>query len=126
MKSEDINGRTLETWTAAEVADALAKREILLIDVRSPQEFMIDHIEGAVLSPIAFFDATHLPRDTDRRIVLHCGSGVRSEKAAVACLEAGFGKIAHMEGGMAAWKQDGLPYVGTDMASGAPKRMNID
>jgi rhodanese-related sulfurtransferase len=123
MKSETVNGATLETWDVDEVSAALGAREIVLIDVRSPQEFMIEHIEGALLSPIAFFDPNHLPRDTDRRIVLHCGSGMRSEKAARACIEAGFERIAHLGGGMGAWKSAGQPYVGTDMATGAPKRM---
>lgn len=31
-----------------------------------------------------------------------------------------------MEGGFGAWKQAGLPYIGTDMATGAPKAMNAD
>jgi rhodanese-related sulfurtransferase len=123
MKSETVDGATLETWDVDEVSGALARRDIVLVDVRSPQEFMIEHIEGALLSPIAFFDPSFLPRDTDRRIVLHCGSGMRSEKAARACLEAGFERIAHLGGGMAAWKAGGQPFVGTDMATGAPKRI---
>ena len=40
-----------------------------------------------------------------------------------ACLAAGGKKVAHMEGGFAAWKAAGLPYMGTEMATGAPKKM---
>ena len=121
MKSEEIDSAVFETWTPEEVA---AKRgEIVLIDVRTPQEYMFEHIEGALLMPMAFFDAKSLPGQSDKRIVFHCGSGVRSEKVSRAALAAGFGRIAHMEGGFGAWKTAKLPYIGTDMASGAPKRM---
>lgn len=113
----------LETWTPQQVAEALKRREIVLIDVRTPQEYMFEHIEGALLMPMAFFDAEALPTQEGKRIVLHCGSGVRSGKVGQACLAAGTGRMAHMEGGFGAWKQAKLPYIGTDMASGAPKRM---
>jgi rhodanese-related sulfurtransferase len=122
MQSEEIQGTTLETWTPEEVKAALDAHEIVLIDVRTPQEFMFEHIEGALLSPMAFFDPKALPGQNDKRIVLHCGSGVRSEKMAKTALAAGVDRIAHMEGGFGAWKQARLPYIGTDMASGAPKR----
>jgi len=122
MKSEKIDGMTLETWTPEEVKAALDAREIVLIDVRTPQEFMFEHIEGALLSPMAFFDATALPGQSDKRIVLHCGSGARSEKMAKTAAGAGIDRIAHLGGGFGAWKAAGLPYIGTDMASGAPKR----
>ena len=121
MKSEDVNGAVFEIWTPEEVQ---AKRgEIVLIDVRTPQEYMFEHIEGALLMPMAFFDAGALPGQSDKQIVFHCGSGVRSEKVSRAALAAGFDRIAHMEGGFGAWKAAKLSYVGTDMASGAPKRM---
>ncbi len=76
----------------------------MLIDVRTPQEYMFEHIEGALLMPMAFFDAKKLPGQSDKRIVLHCGSGVRSEKMAKTAIEAGFDRIAHLDGGFGAWK----------------------
>ncbi len=32
--------------------------------------------------------------------------------------------VAKMEGGFGAWKEAKLPYIGTDMATGAPTRMH--
>ncbi|MGC9420423.1 MAG: rhodanese-like domain-containing protein, partial [Rhodovulum sp.] len=61
-----------------------------------------------------------LPEEGDKRIVFHCGSGVRSRKVAEAYLAAGHDHAAHLEGGFAAWKTAHKPYIGTDMASGAP------
>lgn len=123
MQSETVGNATLETWTVEEVAEAWAKNEIVLIDVRTPQEYMFEHIEGALLLPMPFFNAEKLPGQTDKRIVFHCGSGVRSEKIARAAVEAGIDRIAHMEGGFGAWKEARKPYIGTNMATGAPTRV---
>ena len=122
MRTETIGTATFETWTVAETADAFARDEIVLIDVRTPQEYMFEHIEGALLMPLSFFKAGKLPGQSDKRIVFHCGSGVRSERACRAAIEAGITQIAHMEGGFAAWKAAQQPYIGTNMATGAPQR----
>ncbi|HKL64542.1 MAG TPA: rhodanese-like domain-containing protein [Roseovarius sp.] len=121
MNTEEIDGAVFETWTVEEVARAWAANEIVLIDVRTPQEYMFEHIGGALLLPMPFFDAEKLPGQNDKRIVFHCGSGVRSEKIARAAIAAGIGRIAHMEGGFAAWKKARQPYIGTNMATGAPQ-----
>ena len=123
MKSEKVGAAVLETWTPQELAEAREKGTVVVIDVRTPQEYMFEHIEGALLMPMAFFDGRFLPGQSDKRIVLHCGSGMRSERMARAAIEAGFDRIAHLEGGFGAWKAAKLPYIGTDMATGAPKRM---
>ena len=112
---------SVEDWTPEQVAEALAKNEIVLIDVRTPQEYMFEHVDGALLAPMAFIKTASLPTQEKKRIVLHCGSGMRSGKVGKACLDAGFDRIAHMAGGFGAWKEAGLPYIGTDPATGAPK-----
>ena len=122
MQTEDVDGKTLETWTPQEVSDAMGKGEIVLIDVRTPQEYMIDHIEGALLMPLSDFVPGALPTGGDKRLVFYCGSGVRSGKVSRMVLSDGADKVAHMEGGMAGWKQAGLPHVQVDMATGAPKK----
>lgn len=124
MKTETIGDKTLETWTVDEVAQAFAANEIVLIDVRTPQEYMFEHIEGALLMPMAFFRPEKLPGQGEKRIVLHCGSGMRSDKMARMAIEAGIGKLAHMEGGFGAWKAAKKSYIGTDMGSGAPKKVD--
>lgn len=113
----------LETWSPARVKAALDAAEIVLIDVRTPAEYALEHVEGAFLMPMAFFVPGALPPQTGKRIVLHCGSSMRSGKVAERLMAEGIAPMAHMEGGFAAWKEAGLPYIGTDMATGAPKRM---
>ncbi|SEL12683.1 rhodanese-like domain-containing protein [Roseovarius nanhaiticus] len=121
MKTEQTDAGPVDLWTPEEIA---ADRDsLVLIDVRSPQEFALERIEGALLMPLQEFRPERLPGQQGKRLVLHCGSGVRSGKAAQMCLEAGLDPIAHMEGGMAAWKESGQPYIGTEMSTGAPKEM---
>lgn len=121
MQREIIGSATLETWSVDEVQAAFDANEIVLIDVRTPQEYMFEHIDGALLMPMSFFHAAKLPGQSDKRIVFHCGSGVRSERVARAAIEAGITRIAHMAGGMAGWKEAAKPYIGTNMATGAPQ-----
>lgn len=123
MKTEKIGDAELQSWTAEEVQRAFAANEIAIIDVRTPAEFMFEHIEGALLAPLSWFQPANLPSQQGKQMVFHCGSGMRSEKVARQCLEAGFESVAHMEGGFSAWKKAGLPYLGTDMSSGSLRSM---
>ena len=123
MKTEDTETGTLEHWTPQEVADAFAEDRIILIDVRTPQEFALERIPGALLAPMQSFQPNHMPDQSRKPIVFHCGSGARSAKVAKQCLDTGTERIAHMDGGFAAWKESGQFYIGTDVATGAPKEM---
>ncbi|WP_211250266.1 rhodanese-like domain-containing protein [Fodinicurvata fenggangensis] len=76
----------------------LDAQEILLIDVRTPPEYILEHIDGASLMPMTFFRPEVLPRRDGKRIVPHCGSGARSGKVAEIALSAGLTPLAHMEG----------------------------
>ncbi|MEX5729339.1 rhodanese-related sulfurtransferase [Rhodovulum iodosum] len=120
MHTEDMNGKTLEHWNCDDLQQAMKQGEVLLIDVRTPQEYMFEYIRGALLLPMAAYDPAFLPEGGDKKIVFHCGSGVRSRKVAEAYLAAGHDVAAHLEGGFAAWKTARKPYIGTDMATGAP------
>jgi len=81
---------------------ALAHNKALLVDVREPGEFTREHIAGAQSLPLSAFDVSHLPRD--RMIVLCCQSGMRSTRALAQLRAAGFNEIAHLDGGLSAWK----------------------
>ena len=120
MKTECLEHGTLDTWTPQEVADAYLKGEIVLIDVRTPAEYLFEHIDGAMLAPMSFIKMHNLPDNDRRPVVFYCGSGMRSRRVAAMALESGYDRIAHMEGGFGGWKAASLPYIGTNMATGAP------
>lgn len=93
-----IDAHTLQGW--------LACGDTVLIDVREPAEYAREHIIEARLIPLCTLDAARLP--TDKRIVLCCASGNRSQTAAKLLALPG---LAHLEGGLFAWKAHGLPTV---------------
>ena len=98
--------------TPGELRDLLAAgNKIVLIDVREPAEWDINHIEGARLIPSSSIDSgaglAGLPRD--RRPVLYCKTGVRSAAALTAFREAGFADAVHLQGGIVAWAQQMQP-----------------
>jgi rhodanese-related sulfurtransferase len=118
MEHEAPDTGNLEQWTPEEVCKAFRNHNIVLIDVRTPQEYAFEHIEGALLAPMATFKPENLPTQDGKRIVFHCGSGMRSKTVAEACAAAGMNPIAHLAGGFAAWKKAAMPYVTTDPATG--------
>ena len=123
MQMEETGNGTLEIWTPDEVVAAFSKGEIVLIDVRTPQEYLMERIPGAMNYPMQDFTPNTLPGEAVKQIVFLCGSGVRSERVSRMVLAAGHDKVAHLQGGFGAWKQAGLPHVTIDMATGAPKRV---
>ncbi len=100
---EAVAGATI---TAAELAEMLDRKDdIYLIDVREPNEYEIVSIPGAVLIPkdrfISGAALEGLPQD--KRIILHCKSGVRSAEVLAIVKNAGFADAAHLGGGVLSW-----------------------
>ena len=93
-----IDPATLSAW--------LAVGDTVVIDVREPAEHQREHIAGARLMPLSRLDAQALP--ADKRIVLCCASGCRSKTAA---RRLGLAGLAHLDGGIYAWMEAGLPVV---------------
>lgn len=124
MTPVDTENGPIENWSPEELAEAFARDDVAIIDVRTPQEYAFEHIPGALLAPLATFSPRNLPSQAGKRLVFHCGSGVRSRKVAEACLAAGLAPVAHLEGGFGAWKAAKLPYIGIDPATGGIKRVD--
>ena len=95
--------------TPEEVADGLKAGDVLLVDVREPNETAVERIPGAVLVPLSTFDPDSLPDPEGRTVVFSCGSGIRSVKAIEIAQAAGQPFNAHLAGGLKAWKAAGLP-----------------
>lgn len=80
-----------------------AGEDLLLIDVREPEEFMIATIQGAQECPMS--DARDwvdtLPKD--RELVIFCHHGGRSMQVAVALAQRGYTKLTNMTGGIDQW-----------------------
>lgn len=97
----------MKTITASELNHKLEKNEILLIDVREPDEYKSEHIDAAHLIPLGEISSKKLP-DTTRPIAIYCRSGKRSADAWVKLLaENPSLEVYSLEGGIIAWRNAG-------------------
>ncbi len=103
--------------TPAQLRDALASGEVLLVDVREPNEYAFERIHGALLYPLSTFDPKAIPSG-DCKLVVQCAGGARSMRAAQALVAAGHKRVVNLEGGINAWKAAGLPLIRIDPATG--------
>ena len=92
--------------SAEEMQSILELEDVQLVDVRSAEEFAIEHIPNAqnidFRSPTFETDITKL--DKSKPVVLYCKSGGRSSKCVKKMKEAGFEKIYELDGGISKWK----------------------
>ena len=95
--------------TPAQVQAELQRGGASIIDIREPGEFVRAHIAGARSVAPTALDAGQLPRD--QRLIVVCQIGLRSPDAAAQLTAAGCADVAHLEGGMSAWEEAGLPTV---------------
>lgn len=120
-KTEQTGAGPVEVFTPEEASELLEKGEAVLIDVRTPAEYAFERIRGALLVPLSDVEPSMLPSQEGKRLIFHCGSGVRSRVAAEKILQAGYGPVAHMENGLMGWKRASLPFIATDPMTGAPR-----
>lgn len=97
--------RTLTYQQAKEIMDA--DEDVIVVDVRTKEEYAAGHIPGALLIPnetIAGEMPALLP-DTSATILIYCRSGNRSMQASVKLLEMGYEYIYDF-GGINGWPYD--------------------
>ncbi|HWU33092.1 MAG TPA: ThiF family adenylyltransferase, partial [Marmoricola sp.] len=84
------------------------ERNFVIIDVREPNEYEINHIPTSTLIPKGEFLNGNalglLPSvDSGTQVVLHCKTGVRSAEALAVLKGAGYDDAVHVGGGVVAW-----------------------
>ncbi len=108
----------IENLTVDETARELESGDVLLVDIREPLEReQMGTIPGAVEAPRGMLEFLADPASPyhreefrpDRRVILHCASGGRSALATVMLQELGYSNVAHLDGGITAWKEEGKP-----------------
>lgn len=87
--------------------------DLVILDVRTPEEFAEGHVDGAVM--LDFYDPEFSARiaDLDPNVsyLLYCRSGNRSGQTAELMSELGFINVADVDGGILAWSDAGQPLV---------------
>jgi phage shock protein E len=89
----------------------LQKEKVVLLDVRTPEEYAAGHIPGSVLldfrSPKFADELAKLPRE--KQYLVHCAVGGRSAKACDQMSRIGFTNVVNLKGGFKAWQAEGKP-----------------
>ncbi len=95
----------------ADAEKLLAEGGVLLLDVRTAQEYRDGHIPSARLVPITEFSKrlNELPADKTQPILVYCTVGVRSSKAAKILARNGYKDIYNLSGGIRAWAEKQKP-----------------
>lgn len=87
--------------------------DLVILDVRTPEEFAQGHLEGAVL--VDFYDDDFAEQigglDPDVPYLMYCRSGNRSGQTATIMEQLGFTDVADVDGGILSWADAGLPLV---------------
>ncbi|MHC4223104.1 MAG: rhodanese-like domain-containing protein [Planctomycetota bacterium] len=95
------------------IQDNLGNPDFVILDVRTPAEFVQGAIENAI--HIDFMDAQfeNQVRQLERgkTYLVYCQSGGRSAMATDAMLPMGFPRLYDMTGGFLAWVNAGLPWI---------------
>lgn len=90
--------------------------KIVVLDVRTPEEFKEERIEGAknVDFKAADFKEMAAKLDKGKPYLVHCRSGKRSTASLEVLKELGFTRIYHLDGGILAWMEAGQKTVSGD------------
>jgi sulfur-carrier protein adenylyltransferase/sulfurtransferase len=100
--------------TPKQLADLMARgRSVVLVDVREPWEYEINHIKGARLIPLEELQKRVNELSTADDIVVNCLSGQRSAQATRYLNSMGFKKAKNLKGGMRAWVSEVQPELPT-------------
>jgi adenylyltransferase/sulfurtransferase len=76
---------------------------VVLIDVREPDEWAVNRIEGATLIPLATLPKKARELDPSTEIVAYCKMGSRSEQAVYFLRRLGFPRAKNLVGGIDEW-----------------------
>ena len=116
-----------QNFTACDANKILEKKDVFLLDVRTPAEYNYSHIEGAKLIPLKNVPAhdpvtlsddkllpnrmKELPKNKNTKIVVYCYTGKRGGIASQMIADAGYKRVYNIQGGITAWVNAGYPVV---------------
>jgi len=103
---EPTSGATYQEMTADEAKERMDSGEaVVIVDVRTAEEYETAHIEGAILIPNETISEGVQPErlpDLDAELLVYCRSGNRSKDAAEKLIAMGYTKVYDF-GGINDW-----------------------
>ena len=112
--TQGVQGQVFRNVTPAQ-ASALTKEwgDLVVLDVRTPEEFAQERIENAI--NVDYYSNTFKDDldklDKEARYLLYCRTSNRSGSALSTMKSLDFQEVHHLLGGIERWKQEGLPTV---------------
>ncbi len=109
-----LKGPGVPELDAQEVYDDLqSKKKVILVDVRTVQEYSRGSIEGSINIPLQDLSEeieNEIP-DKTRTIYVYCLSGSRSVAAVDQMIKMGYKNVYSMKSGILAWRTKQLPFT---------------
>ena len=114
MMGTIANAQQVKQITSTEASKMIkADPKLVVLDVRTAEEFSAGHIKGAINIDIKQADA--LARidklDHKAKYIVHCRTHHRSQAAVDHMAQSGFKNVFQMSDGFSGWSQNGLPQV---------------
>ena len=116
------NGQNSSSLSSKEFQDKITELgNVVILDVRTPDEFKGGTIENAVNADITSYDFTNVVQTLDKStpVMVFCLSGGRSKDAAKALRNMGFNTVYELKGGILKWNAENLPVVAPQSSSSA-------
>ena len=124
-KEESDSVATYEIYPG-KVEDKITKGEdVILLDVRTPEEHEEIHLENSLLLPVGQMSQATLANIglgedmKDKEIIIYCRSGSRSRQAYEIMESLGYTNIKSVAGGMVHWQEDNYGFTETGTYQGA-------
>lgn len=84
--------------------------EIIFLDSREKEEYKVSHIKNAIWVGYNDFDIERVKNvDKDKKIVVYCSVGKRSEDITEKLMKAGYKNVSNLYGGIFEWVNNDKP-----------------
>jgi len=115
IRGEEMEAKSLgDEWEIrpAALQERLRRGDqMVILDVRNPEEAQISRIDGSILIPLGELPERVAELNTADQIVVHCRMGGRSAKAVEFLRSVGFRKVKNLVGGINAWAEEVDPAM---------------
>ena len=108
VMKEDVTKSTENSsvmkMTAKEAKAEIDKGDVIILDVRTNEEYISGHIENSILIPVNEIEkeAENIIKDKEQKILVYCRSGNRSSQASKLLVKMGYTNVYDF-GGIKDW-----------------------
>lgn len=95
-----------------ELAEIQSDTDVVILDTRSPEEYQQEHLKNARFVGYKTFKVEDVADiSKEKKIIVYCKDGNRSEKIANQLIKAGYKRVKSLQGGIEEWKEQGYQTI---------------